>query len=307
MPELPEVHTTVTGLHSVLPGLSIIDVWTDYDSPFFYGTGQIKDPAYFSIFKKSVVGTQIVSVTRRAKNILIHLSSGSTMLVHMKMTGHLMYGTYRKSNTKEKRDTGETWLPAKKSPLSDPFNRFVHFVCVLSNGKHLVLSDVRKFAKVTLLLGDHALHPDIQALGKEPLSHIMTGGDLKKALGKKPNAKMKQAIMDQTLIAGIGNIYSDEILWRSSVHPLRTVSSIQKNEWKRLCEHMHTILQDSISKGGDSLSDYRNAFGEKGAYQNHHQAYRNTGKPCQYKACTGTIQRMVIGGRSSHFCPMHQK
>jgi formamidopyrimidine-DNA glycosylase len=307
MPELPEVHTTVIGLDSILPGLVIDNVWTDYDSPYFYGKEQIKDPAYFKKFKKTIVGVKIKSVSRRAKNILIHLENENVILIHMKMTGHLMYGEYRKT---DKRDTGpwedETWVPAKEGLLKDPFNRFIHVVFTLSNEKHLILSDMRKFAKVILIKKPLESHKDIKILGKEPFTDIKNWKEYKAELLKKPNGKVKQVLMDQSLIVGIGNIYSDEILWASFVSPFRLIKDISDSEWKKIYLHTLKILMDSISKGGDSLSDYRNAFGEKGDFQNFHKAYRQTGKSCSKKGCAGIIQRAVIGGRSSHYCNKHQ-
>lgn len=309
MPELPEVHTTVTGLNTVLPGLIIKDVWTDYDSPYFYGKNQIKDPSYFKKFKKAILNKKISYVSRRAKNILIHLEGDFCVLVHMKMTGHLMYGSYRKTTKKDRDDVWkeETWIAKKEGPLTDPFNRFIHFVIVLSNGNHLVLSDMRKFAKITLIKGSAHEHPDIKILGREPLSEIPNWKSLKEIMQRKPNMKMKQALMDQTLVSGIGNIYSDEILWFSGISPFKTPKEIKDSEWRSILNNMKKILQDSISKGGDSLSDYRNAFGEKGKFQEFHKAYRQTGKTCLKKGCAGIIQRTVISGRSTHYCNQHQK
>ncbi len=306
MPELPEVHTTVTGLESVLPGLGIKSIWTDYDSPRYYGKSQIKDPVYFKQFKKQLTGKKVVSVSRRAKNILIHLESDLAILIHMKMTGHVMYGDYRRSTAAETRAGAETWQAKYEGPLSDPFNRFIHLVFELSNGKHLVLSDMWKFAKVTLIEGDHNNHKDITTLGPEPLSDIVNWQNLRKTLLVKPNGKIKQVLMNPHVISGIGNIYSDEILWASGIHPLRSPKSISDSEWKLAYKHMIAILNDSISKGGDSLSDYRNAFGEKGGFQEFHKAYRQTNKKCPKHGCPGIIKRIVVGGRSTHFCPIHQ-
>ena len=147
MPELPEVQTTVTGLSKTIVGLKIIDAWSDYNSAFFKGSDTIKDPAYFKKLRREVVGKRIESVTRRAKNILIHLSSGSTLLIHMKMTGHVLIGKYHLNVGKKK----DPWEPLEPEALKDPFNRHVHFVLTLSGArgtKHLALSDVRKFAKI---------------------------------------------------------------------------------------------------------------------------------------------------------------
>src|SRR5258706_9344303 len=149
MPELPEVHTTVTGLQKVLPGLVIRDVWTDLakkNQKIKHFRGTLKEEKFYKYFKKTVSGAKVISAERRAKNILINLSNGQTILIHLKMTGHLLFGKYKKQNS--------TWVPdqsEKNQALRDPYNRFVHVAFTLSNGKHLVFSDARKFGKVTLL------------------------------------------------------------------------------------------------------------------------------------------------------------
>lgn len=309
MPELPEVHTTVTGLQKVLPRLKILDVWTDYGSPFHDGKDNIKNPRFFKKFRRNVVGKKIESVSRRGKNILIHLESGKTILVHMKMTGHLMYGNYRKRKTKsEKRKTKEEWTPAEDGPLKDPYNRFIHFVAALSNGKCMVLSDTRKFAKVTLL-PTSKLHDseDLRDLGHEPFSKNFTFDLFKGTLNTRPKGRIKQVLMDQGLVAGIGNIYSDEILWEAGVHPESRPKNIPDKVFKKMFMAMKLLLTKGIDFGGDSTSDYRNIFGEPGKFHHIHEAYRRTKEKCRGRGCKGIIQRKIIGGRSAHFCPKHQK
>jgi formamidopyrimidine-DNA glycosylase len=112
--------------------------------------------------------------------------------------------------------------------------------------------------------------------------------------------------MDQTVVAGIGNIYSDEILWTAGIHPERHVDTLSDSDVKNILAAARKILATSIEVGGDSMSDYRNIHGERGGFQNSHKAFRQTGKPCQKKGCKGIIQRKVIGGRSAHFCSVHQ-
>ncbi len=145
MPELPEVQTTVNGLRQLI-GVKISDVWTAYNSSYFKGKKNIKDPAYFEVFKRNVVGAKISEAERKAKNVLIHLDNGFTILVHMKMTGHFLYGNYIYDNKHQHK-----WVSANEGPLKDPFNRFVRLVFTLGNGRHLVLSDMRKFAKVAIV------------------------------------------------------------------------------------------------------------------------------------------------------------
>lgn len=302
MPELPEVTTTVNGIKKEVVGLSIIDVWTDYFSPLYNGKEQIKDKNYFSYFKKEVIGAKIIGAERRAKNILIHLDNNHTILIHMKMTGHIMYGSYRKTTAKEKQETKETWAAVDDEHLRDPFNKFLHLVFTLSNGKHLVMSDMRKFGKVTLLNDTK----ELDELGPEPLKKEFTFKKFKERLLLKPNGKIKQVLLDQHIIAGIGNIYSDEMLYEASVHPFSIVESIPEKNIKLMYTAMKQVLSKGINFGGDSTSDYRNIYGRRGEFHHHHKVYRETGKPCSKKNCPGKIERLPIGGRGAHFCNTHQ-
>lgn len=300
MPELPEVETTVRGINRYVAGKKIIDVWSGYNSSFHAGKDNIKNRKYFEkVFCPSVKGEKIILAQRRAKNILVKLSGGKTILVHMKMTGHLLYGKYTRK--------GGEWVTTADGPLKDPFNRFLRLVFSLSDDKHLVLSDMRKFAKVTLLdsqkLDETA---DLQHIGPEPLAKNFSNKIMIERLSLRPNWKIKQALMGQELIAGIGNIYSDEILWSSSIHPERRVKDISAKEFSAMYKDMIQILTKGIREGGDSMSDYRNLLGEKGNFQNCHRAYRQTGKSCTKRGCRGIIMRKVVGGRSAHFCPIHQ-
>ncbi len=301
MPELPEVHTTATGLQSVLPGLRILDVWTDYKSPFYKGKNNIKNPVFFKKFRAECVGKKILSADRRAKNVLIHLSGGQTILIHMKMTGHLLYGQYKV--------VGKKWQAVHAGPLrDDPFNARVHFVITLSDGKHVALSDMRKFAKVTLL-ETKTLHesPDLRDIGPEPTDKNFTFEIFKKCLAKKPRGKIKTVLMDQSVMAGIGNIYSDEILWESSVHPESKPAHIPDQALRKMYTATRRLLAKGIDFGGDSMSDYRNVHGEKGKFQLEHQVYRRAKERCKKRGCAGIVQRKVIGSRSAHFCATHQK
>lgn len=304
MPELPEVETTVRGIRKYATGKKIADAWTDYNSAFHKGGDNIKDPAYFKKIKNLLIGAKIVGADRRAKNILIHLSNNFTLLIHMKMTGHVLYGRYT-HDAKKKRDP---WSPLDEGPLQDPFNKFIHFVLSFSDNTQLALSDMRKFAKVTLVetkLLKESLHT--AHLGPEPLVESFDLKKFKERLSKRPTAPIKSALMDQELISGIGNIYSDEILWRAGVHPESHFNKIPDKEIKLMFTAMKETLKKGIDFGGDSMSDYRNLDGERGKFQEHHQAYRRTKLPCKKKGCKGTIVRKVIRTRSAHFCDTHQK
>jgi len=276
MPELPEVQTTVNGLNKIAKGRKIVGISTTYNSPFYKGKEEIKNPEYFKIFKKKVIGEKILKAERRAKNILIHLSGDTTILVHMKMTGHFVY--------------------------DKPTYPHVRLDFILDNGKHLVLSDMRKFAKVTLLKDEH-----LKDLGPEPLEKSFTFPIFKSQLLKRPKGKIKQVLMDPYIIAGIGNIYSDEILWRANIHPLSVVSRIPEKNLKLTFTATKSLLKKGIDFGGDSMSDYRNIEGERGRFQEHHRAYRKHKTKCSKKGCRGILQRVFVGARSAHFCGVHQK
>ncbi len=307
MPELPEVTTTVNGLQGVLPGLIITDVWTDLARkgpmlPQFRGT--VKEESFFKKLKKAVVGAKVSSVKRRAKNILINLANGQTILIHMKMTGHIIYGRYD-FNAKQK-----IWTPAKdeRDALHDPFNKFLHVVFTLSNGKQFVLSDARKFAKVTVAPTkeiDESIH--LAGIGPEPLENGFTLTEFKGRLMRRPTGNIKTVLMDQTIIAGIGNIYSDEMLWLADIHPESRPAAVPADKLESLYKAMKEVLKKGIDFGGDSTSDYRDINGEAGKFHKAHNVYRQTGAPCKKKGCEGGILRKVINGRSAHFCDTHQK
>ncbi|HEY4512727.1 MAG TPA: bifunctional DNA-formamidopyrimidine glycosylase/DNA-(apurinic or apyrimidinic site) lyase [Candidatus Paceibacterota bacterium] len=304
MPELPEVQITVNGLNNYLKGLKITAVWTNYNSAYHIGKDNIKNPKYFEYFKKEIVGKKIIGARRVAKNVIITLSNGSTILIHMKMTGHLLYGNY----VFEKSDKKDPWKGVSPKALTDSFNRHIRLVFSLSNKKYLALSDVRRFAKIT-----HIREKDIEKtthlekLGPEPLAENFTNEKFLSRLTLRPNMKIKQALIEQSLISGIGNIYSDELLWRADVLPTRKVKSIRPAEFKKMYKAMKTVLKAGIDFGGDSMSDYRNLLGERGCFQEKHRAYRKTGEKCSKKGCNGIILRTIIGARSTHFCNKHQK
>jgi formamidopyrimidine-DNA glycosylase len=338
MPELPEVHTTVEGLRKAIIGRTIRSIWSDFHIGTAHGHKKnLKNEIYYKDFAKKAIGSKIKSVERRGKNILIHLSNRHTIIVHMKMTGHLMVGDYQFQNyisslstrknlrafrfarsvelrtTRSENNFG-IWKSVKKGPLSDPQNQFIHFVATLSggssetsgHGNHLVLSDMRKFASICIVKDDGIPeHEGLASLGPDPFDM-----DKKKYIEKihsKRHTPIKKVLLDQSVIAGIGNIYSDEILWDSAVHPLSRSSNIPDKAVLKMYNSMRKILTKSIKLGGDSMSDYRNVLGMKGGFQNFHKAYRRTGQKCPKSGCGGIIRRITVGGRSSHFCPIHQK
>lgn len=302
MPELPEVETTVRGLKKSVIGLKITDVWSDYFLKTSHGhKPNVKNKEYFRNLRKNVVGKKILGIRRVGKNILMDLEHDLTLLTHLKMTGHYLYGKYR-YDEKQK-----TWLVTEDGPLKDPYNRFIHLVFVLSNKKHLVLSDVRRFAKVILIDNKREGEgSELGLLGPDPLSRNFGVNDFIKrvSLSKGP---IKAVLMDQRVISGIGNIYSDEMLWSSGIHPEEKPSNISPAKYKKLYLTMLDILKKSLGLGGDSTSDYRRITGEPGGFQKQHKVYRLKGERCQKSGCQGVIDRIMVRGRSAHYCLIHQK
>ncbi|MFA4890235.1 MAG: DNA-formamidopyrimidine glycosylase family protein [Candidatus Paceibacterota bacterium] len=304
MPELPEVETIVNDLKKVLPELKIRDVWSD-----FFSAKKIK---------KETASKKILKLERRGKNILIYLSppaspakrggrgGGKTILVHQKMTGHLLYGKWGKSNLPDGKTGLKTqkWISIEPGPLRDPENRFIHLLFFLSNNKQLALCDMRKFAKV-VILETEKIPEELAGLGLDALDKKLTFVKFKELIGKK-SGKIKIVLMDQTLIAGIGNIYADEILWMAGAHPLKPANKLKEVELKKIYSAVKPILKKAIKARGSSYIDYRDAHGRKGHYQEMHYAYQQTGEKCKRRD-GGIIKKIRIGGRSAHFCPVHQR
>jgi formamidopyrimidine-DNA glycosylase len=309
MPELPEVTTTVNGLQKVLPGLVFKDVWTDLakKKTIKQFENTIKNEKFFKNFQKKIIGKKILKVERRAKNILIHISGGYSILIHLKMTGHLLFGEYEKVVSSKQKVVG--WKPHKdeRRELHDPYNRFIHVVFSFGKGKNLAFCDSRKFGKVTITKTSDLEDSHFKNTGPEPLEKSFTLKELQERLLLKPKWKIKTTLMDQSVIAGIGNIYSDEMLWLAGIHPESNPNKVPQKQMGQLYKAMKLVLLKGIDFGGDSMSDYRNIDGKRGNFQNEHNVYQKKNEKCGRKGCRGVIIRKVINGRSAHFCNNHQK
>jgi len=245
----------------------------------------------------------------------------------MKMTGHLLFGRYsfdasnkeyfvphslghracKQSHVLALRNKKDPWKPIEPESLKDPFNRRVHFMLTFDNEKNLALSDTRKFAKVTLIETGALQSEHLKNIGPEPLEKDFTFKRFTERLNLRSRGKIKQVLMDQMIIAGIGNIYADESLWRANIHPLECVENIPQTKLKGLFIAIKKTLTRGINLGGDSMSDYRNIHGEKGRFQEQHCAYQRTGEHCRKRGCNGTIRRIMVGQRSAHYCDKHQR
>jgi len=283
MPELPEVETTVRQLQRKVRGRTFIDVWTDFKRI-------IKRPSGLEKFKERLKSKKIQRVWRRGKNIIFDLSGYCSLLVHQKLTGHLLLGKWKKK--------GKIWQPPP-GPLSDRVNTYIHLLLTFDNGQQLALSDLRKFAKVELFNKDE-LKKELSSLGPEPLDKSFTLETFKETL-QQTQGKIKQVLMDQTVIAGIGNIYSDEILWQAKIHPFKKISQLSRKELKNIYQAMRKVLSLAIKLCGESISDYRTLSGESGFFDKARKVYRREGEKCS--RCGKIIKRIKLAGRSAHFCP----
>ena len=289
MPELPEVTTMVRGLRNKTLKKVIIDVWSD-------SRKIIKKPANFSNFKKQIVGRKIEKIDRKGKVILITLDKNKTLLVHPKMSGHFLFGKWRK--------TAEGWDPIENGLLGDPMNRFIRLIFYLNNGSMLAFSDLRKFARIELWSTDKLVEANLlNQIGEDALK--ITLKQFKEVLKSLKKWKIKPLLMNQKKIAGIGNIYSDEILFRARVSPFRTAESLKKHEIERIYRSIGIILQKAIKVSGSSISDFRRIDGDKGSFQKLVKVYGRQGQKC-FK-CNSVIKTEKIAGRSAHFCPNCQK
>ncbi len=291
MPELPEVETAVRELRANVLGERVKDFWTD-------APNIIKRPS-LSLFRKEVIGKEIKKVRRKGKYIIFDLSNSFVLLVHQKMTGHFLLGKW-------KREKGR-WIPLPGQPaMEDPYNRFIHLIFFLYSGKMLAFSDLRKFAKFELWKKKDLLKgSELDAIGINPLSRDFSLEKLKEVMAKRKSGKIKVVLMDQSLIAGIGNIYSNEILWEARVSPFREIKTLTNKDWKAIYLATKKILSQAIKVKGESFSDYRDIYGQKGGFDPFLKVYKRAGQPCF--RCGAIIKAAKIGGRTAYYCPRCQK
>jgi formamidopyrimidine-DNA glycosylase len=289
MPELPEVETIVTGLKKEVLNRTFLDIWTD--------TPKLVKHPDFKEFKKNIIGRKILNAKRRAKNILICLDNDYVLLVHQKMTGHLIVGNWKEEKGK--------WAAKSAGPLrDDSMNTYLHFIFFLDDGRQLALSDVRKFAKIELWKKEELSESkEFSRLGPEPLDPDFTYAKFKALFSKKIGV-VKQVLMDPNFIAGIGNIYASEILFEAKIHPASRAEHLDEMDLKNLYSAIRKLLKKGVETGGASMSDFRNIYGEKGSFQKAFKVYQQEGRPCPY--CGGKVVRVTIGQRGTFYCPKCQ-
>lgn len=279
MPELPEVETVCRGLARMLPGNKIRAITPrrkDLRIPF---------PAQL----KSVEGAKVTAIRRRAKYILVQLSDGQTLVIHLGMSGRLLLRSHDEKHAPGKHD---------------------HMILFMSDGTSVTFNDPRRFGLVALAATkDLAQHKLFAHLGPEPLEKTFSAAYLMEKTAAKKVA-IKLAIMDQQIVVGVGNIYASEALFMAGIDPRRAAGTLTPAEAKKLVAAIRTVLQKAIRAGGSSLKDYVQTDGELGYFQHHFAVYDRAGQPCKGCTCnvrkTGGVQQFVQGGRSTYYCPRKQ-
>jgi formamidopyrimidine-DNA glycosylase len=296
MPELPEVETVARDLDRSVAGATIRNATVHWHRT-------IRHPQPPERFEAEIAGATIRRVSRRAKTVLLHLEDGRVMTVALRMTGAL--------------------LMVEPGTPDDPYARVVF---QLADGRELRYRDIRKFGRIGLWPGGglrsigagrgarsrkvaegtrrYRIGEVFSGHGPEPLQRGFTAERLAERLARR-SAKLKSLLLDQSFIAGVGNIYADEALWRARLHPLRTADSLDTREVRRLHRAIRQVLREGIANRGASFSDYVGVDGEPGANAERLAVYRRTEQPC-YR-CGRRIERIVVGQRSTHFCPRCQR
>ncbi len=266
MPELPEVETVKRDLEKLIPGKRIAQVLINNPAVIRYPSA--------NKFKKELEGAVIKNIFRRAKVLVFELSNGKFLVVHLKMTGQLVY-------------PGD----GKRSRVS----------FYLSDGKILDFNDQRIFGELRLL-DDWKSLKFIQGLGPEPFD--LSPEEFKSMLSKK-KTKIKPLLMDQAFISGIGNLYAAESLFRAKINPAKPAQGLTDIEKENLLKEIKEVLREAIHHGGSSIDDYVRPSGKKGGYAVYHKVYGREGKPCL--VCKNIIKRISLGGRGTYFCPKCQR
>ncbi len=287
MPELPEVETVRIGLQRLLPGRQVRAV--DFDTP----KGFPNAPADVDQF---LLGAMILTVKRRAKVLIIELSSKYSLIIHLKMTGQLVFVGAERFGAGHPNDSLVGQLPDKSTRVTFKF----------TDGTTLFFNDQRKFGWVRLLPTAEVPNIDfMKKLGPEPLEATFTHQAFAQRLQRRKNSGIKAVLLDQTVLAGVGNIYADESLWAAKIHPESKVSAISTAKLKSLHQELVAVLRLSIEKGGSSDRNYVNAEGKKGSYISFAKVFRKEGKECA--RCGRTIIKTRVAGRGTHLCPYCQR
>jgi formamidopyrimidine-DNA glycosylase len=290
MPELPEVETVISDLNQKIKGHTVVDFWSDWPKAIKGKT--------LKKFQQEIKGQKILGARRIGKNIFIDLSGAKTLYIHLKMTGHLLV------KSKDQR------LKSKVNYFGDKVNQYIHHIWTLKTKnqklKTVEFSDVRKFAKIVLDDTEKINSlPEIKKLGVDAMSKDFTFQKFLEILNKRKQRPIGMILMEQELIAGIGNIYRSEILFEAGVLPQRKSEKLSLAEQEKIYKNIQKVLKKAIKYRGTSDSDYRDTAGAPGGFQKVMKVYRRASKICP--KCDIIIKRSTLGQRSVFFCDKCQK
>ena len=276
------------GLSGLLPGRTFASVTHDSPKSFPNAAGDVNS---------FLIGAAVMAVKRRAKVLLIELSSNYSLVIHLKMTGQLVYvSSETRFGAGHPSDSLVGQLPDKSTRVE----------CTFADGSKLFFNDQRKFGWVRLLPTAEVPNIDfMQKVGPEPLDADFTADDFAARLQRRKNTSIKAALLDQTVIAGVGNIYADESLWGAKIHPSTLVRDVPNAKLATLFTELQYVLNLAIQKGGSSNHTYVNAEGKKGSYMDFARVFRREGLTCP--RCGETIIKLRVAGRGTHICPREQK
>ncbi len=287
MPELPEVETVRRGLAELIVGRKVGGVKHDNPKSF---------PNADADTRQFLVDAKISAVRRRAKVLLIDLSTNYTLVIHLKMTGQMVFRAEMVAfGAGHPNDSLIGILPDKSTRVTFTF----------ADGSHLYFNDQRKFGWVRLVPTIEVPNIDfMRRVGPEPLEADFTAEQFVQRFLRRQKTTIKAALLDQAIIAGVGNIYADESLWGAKIHPSRRVESLTKKEFKNLYTELRNVMNLAIEKGGSTDRNYVNAEGKRGSYIDFARVFRREGQPCS--RCGTTIIKTRVAGRGTHTCPRCQ-
>jgi formamidopyrimidine-DNA glycosylase len=281
MPELPEVQTVVSQLGDKIVGKKIKAAWSEWSKAV--------RPSLAS-FKKHSIGAKVLGTRRKGKHIIIDLDTDYSIVIHLKMTGHLLVKTDENRENKS---------------FQDPYNQYIHHIITFTDGTTLEFSDMRKFGWMEVIpTVEVESLASIASLGIDALSEKFTLKLFDKMLEKKGKIKIGGLLLNQEIIAGIGNIYRSETLFQAGILPERIALSLSKNERKDLLSSIKKVLKEALKYRGMSDGDFRDTNGEEGLFQKVLGVYGRNGKPCP--KCGTILRRIKLGQRSAFFCPLCQ-
>ena len=282
MPELPEVETVRMGLQKLLPNKQVESI--DFDNPKSFPN----DKTDVNTF---LIGAKVLKVRRRAKVLMIDLSTNYTLVTHLKMTGQLVFRGDQAFGAGHPNDSLIGKLPDRSTRVTITF----------SDGSNLFFNDQRKFGWMRLLPTIEVPNIDfMKKVGPEPLTDEFTAAVFAERISRRKNSNIKAVLLDQTVLAGIGNIYADESLFMAGIHPISIVKDISKKSIIKLHGDIKYVLELSIKKGGSTDRNYVNAEGKRGSYIDFAKVFRKNGQPCP--VCGNIITKIKVAGRGTHVC-----